>query len=948
MAAERKILIINGVERSFLCDTEKDSLAEALRNLGLTGTKIGCGAGQCGACNVIVNGKLVRSCVRKISTVDDYSTVLTIEGLGTAEHLHPLQFAWIACGGVQCGFCSPGFIISSKALLDENPNPTRQEVRDWFQKNRNACRCTGYKQLVDSVMQAAKILRGEETMEDVKKRLAPDGKVFNTRYMRPEALGKVLGVTDYGDDIAVKTKEIWHLAPVMPKLSHAVIKNIDYSEALKMPGVYQVITSKDIKGINRITFPIGSKLAKSDGFERPILNDAKVFRIGDIVALVAADTRRHAREAAELVKVEYEPLPEYLSVLDAIATDAVQIHPGIPNVVLTKPLYKGNDTREVIPKSKYVAEGSFFSSRQPHLPIEPDCGEAYVDKDGVLTILYKSHGIYMTQGLIAAGVGLPPEKIRIVMNPSGGAFGYSFSVGFPAVLGVAALATGHHVSLTLSYEEHQHYTGKRSASFSNSRLACDEKGKLTASEFDIAYDKGTFSELADGTADSGIKLFGFPYHIPNCRHLAKIVFTNNAFSTAYRCFGAPEIFTNIEAMMDILAEKAGIDPLEFRYVNALREGEVAIYGRKLNEYPYPELLDRLRPKYLALKERAKKNSTPNRPHGVGVACGMFIAASKGDHAEAAIELNQDGTVTTYNTWQEMGQGSTVGTLAFVHEALRPLDLRPNQIKLVMSDTKFCPNTGPSGGSRSNIMCGGATEDAADKLLSAMRKPDGTYRTYDEMQKEGIPTKYFGAYDRAMEAMASGPDDVSDENTGYGAMSQEYCCAVFASEVEVERATGKTTVVALHCVADIGIITNYTSADGQAYGGMEHSIGYALSEDYSDFKKHINLAASGFPYINTIPDGDDFTVEYTEIPRNLGPMHGVGGCSEAFQSSGHVAILNAVYNAAGVRITTLPATPEKVKSAIEDKEKGVAKPYEKYQLGGDMHDILDYMKANPVA
>jgi aldehyde oxidoreductase len=313
----------------------------------------------------------------------------------------------------------------------------------------------------------------------------------------------------------------------------------------------------------------------------------------------------------------------------------------------------------------------------------------------------------------------------------------------------------------------------------------------------------------------------------------------------------------------------------------------------------------------------------------------------------AIELNPDGTVTTYNTWQEMGQGSTVGTLTFVHEALRPLGLRPDQIKLVMSDTKCCPNTGPSGGSRSNIMCGGATEDAANKLLDAMRKPDGTFRTYEEMKSENIPTKYLGAYDRPMEPMASGPDDVSDENTGYGAFSQEYCCATYTAEVEVDEATGKTRVVALHCVADIGMITNYTSVDGQAFGGMEHSIGFALSEDYSDFKKHATLAGAGFPYIEMIPDDVDFTAEYTEIPRKLGPMAGVGGCSEAFQSSGHVAILNAIYDAAGVRITTLPATPEKVKGAIEDKKNGVEKPYEKYDLGGEMHYILDYMKANPV-
>jgi aldehyde oxidoreductase len=359
------------------------------------------------------------------------------------------------------------------------------------------------------------------------------------------------------------------------------------------------------------------------------------------------------------------------------------------------------------------------------------------------------------------------------------------------------------------------------------------------------------------------------------------------------------------------------------------------------------MLRRLRPKYEALRERAKKNSTPDRPHGVGVACGFFFASSAGDHAEVALELNPDGSVTNYNTWQEMGQGSEVGTLAFTHEALKPLGLRADQVRMVMSDTKFCPNTGPSGGSRSNIMCGGATLDAATKLLSAMRKPNGTYRTYEEMTAEGIPTKYLGVFDREAEPMATGPDDVRDENTGYGAMTAEYCCAAYAAEVEVEKATGKIKVAALHCVADVGTVTNYNSLDGQAFGGMEHSVGYALSEDYSDFKKHTTLVGAGFPYINTIPDGDDFTVEYTEIPRSLDAF-GAGGASESFQSSGHVAILNAVYDAAGIRIATLPATPEKVKKALEDKASGKQKPFEKYYFGSDFHDTLDYMKANPVA
>jgi aldehyde oxidoreductase len=223
----------------------------------------------------------------------------------------------------------------------------------------------------------------------------------------------------------------------------------------------------------------------------------------------------------------------------------------------------------------------------------------------------------------------------------------------------------------------------------------------------------------------------------------------------------------------------------------------------------------------------------------------------------------------------------------------------------------------------------------------MRKPDGSYRNYAEMTAGHIPTKYVGVHDFPLNE-----DNPHDENTGNGAMGADLCYAAFVSEVEVEVATGKVKVAAIHCVADVGTVTNYNSLDGQAYSGMEHSIGYALSENYADMDKHANIAGSGFPYIDMIPDGDNFTAEYTETPREYGPA-GAGGASECFQSSGHAAILNAIYNAVGVRIQTLPATPDKVKKALEEKKNGTYKLQEKYYLGDEFYETLDYMRANPV-
>ncbi|MDR1028048.1 MAG: 2Fe-2S iron-sulfur cluster binding domain-containing protein, partial [Clostridiales Family XIII bacterium] len=297
----RKVMLkVNGVERMFIFDPEKDTLAETLRRYGLTGIKVGCNAGQCGACSIIVDGKVVRSCMKKMSAVKENSEIETIEGLGTAASLHPLQQAWITYGGVQCGFCTPGFIMSAKALLDGNPDPTREEVRDWFQKHRNICRCTGYKPIVDSVMEAAAVLRGEKTMEDITFQAEGIERIYNSKFPRPAALGKVLGVTDYGDDIKHKMPPgTLHVAIIQPKItSHALILNIDCAEAEQMPGVVRVVTAKDVKGTNRIIEPLFHPRSTLDGSDRPIFMDEKFFRYGDVVGAVVADTQEHARAAA--------------------------------------------------------------------------------------------------------------------------------------------------------------------------------------------------------------------------------------------------------------------------------------------------------------------------------------------------------------------------------------------------------------------------------------------------------------------------------------------------------------------------------------------------------------------------------------------------------------------------------------------------------------------------
>ena len=953
MALKKMWLTINGANRMFMCDPEKESLAEVLRRLGLTSVKVGCGIGVCGSCSVMLNGELVRSCARKMSRVDEYSTVTTVEGIGTPNNLHPIQVAFMNAGAIQCGFCTPGFVVAAYGLLSKNNNPTREEVRDWFHKNRNVCRCTGYKQIVDAVMDAAKVMRGEAKIEDIMVKMPEDKEYYGKPLVRPTAVAKVCGLADYGDDQELKMpRRAYHVAMVQPRLAHhAKILKIDTSEAEKMAGVSKVILAEDIKAAG------GSNIMAEGNFHerstvrfpsRKVLNDDVIYRYGDVVALVAADSKEHAREAAAKVKVEIEKLPEYLNFLEAAMPDAQRIHEDTPNIFCQQPVLKGvgledaYKVAELIDGADFKAEGSFYSTREPHLSIEGDSVQAYFDEDGYLTFQCKSQGVYSSIGRIGDSIGVPKNKMRVVMNPTGASFGWSTNAGDLCLAGAAAVIMQAPVALSMSYEEHQHFSGKRCPCHSNGRLACDKNGKITAAEFEFGLDHGAYSWGGDDCMTKQPRFAFFPYNIPNVAGLARVANTNHNFGTAYRSYGSPQAYTLSEALIDMLAEEAGIDPFEFRWINIAREGETNVNSYPFRQYPMEEMMKIMKPIYDKAVAEAKAADTPAKRRGVGLAWGGFNVTEGGeDKASAAIELNPDGTFTKYDTYQELGQGGDIGSLMLTLEALKPLGVTPEMIRLVQNDTKLCPDSGMSGASRTHFMSGRATMIAAEQLINAMKKPDGSFRTYDEMKAEGIETKYVGTYSNT-----SVPGLCRlDPNTGIGDPTPAYTYCLNLAEVEVDTATGKTTVLRFTCVDDVGKVGNIAAVNGQAYGGISHSIGFALSENYDDVKKHTNIASSGVPYIKDIPD--EINVIHYERPDEVGPF-GSSGASEAFQSAGHMAVINGISNACGVRIHELPALPAKVKAGLEAIAAG-KKPEapKKYFLGSDLYEELENIKANPV-
>ena len=553
-----------------------------------------------------------------------------------------------------------------------------------------------------------------------------------------------------------------------------------------------------------------------------------------------------------------------------------------------------------------MVEGEYYLQRQPHLTIEPDVGFAYFDEEGRLTIHSKSIGIYLHHAMIAPASGIEPDKLRMVQNPAGGTFGYKFSPTMEALLGVAAMATGRRSSC-YDYFQHITYTGKRSPFFIKLKFGADKDGKILAMETDWTVDHGPYSEFGDLLTLRGAQFIGAGYDIPNIRGIGRTVCTNHAWGSAFRAYGSPQSFLASESLMDELAEKMGMDPLELRYMNVYRPGATTPTGQAPEVYQLPGD-DRQAAAQVSggPEEGAKAESTPEKKKGVGISLGIYGCGLDGpDASEVRVELTPDGRHDLHHLGgPRPGRGH--GDAGHGPRGPAARWARPGaRSSRCMNDTALTPNSGPAGGSRQQVVTGNAIKNGCEQLLNAMSKPDGGYRTYDEMVAEKIPLRYTGKWTASM-------CTACDANC-QGEPFSVYMYGVFMAEVAVDIATGKTTVEKYTVMADIGKINNKLVVDGQIYGGMAQGIGLALSEDFEDLKKHTTLAACGIPYAKDIPD--DIEILYVENPRENGPF-GAAGVGELPLTSPHVAIINAIHNACGVRIRHLPALPEKVLAGLK--------------------------------
>ena len=838
-------LTVNGRPTQAFID-DKAVLLDYLRNeLSLTGAKQSCDRkGQCGACTVIVNGRAVLSCLTKMKDLEG-AEVITVEGLGTPANPHLIQEAFVLAGAVQCGFCTPGMIMAAKALLDKNTNPSKDEIKQALR--RNLCRCTGYVKIIEAVELAGKFIRGEASPEQY--RVDAGGPKLGVSHPRPSALIKACGQAEFIADL--KIPGALELAAVRSPMAHAEILGIDASEALASPGVVGVMTAKDVKGTNRLKYIVA---------DRPLLCEDKVRYYGDPVAVVAAETREQAIAAVEKVKVEYKPLPVLASPAEALAEGASQLHEEFPNECFTFPTVKG-DADKALAESAAVVEAHYITSCNHQAPLEPEVCVSYLEgegEDAQLVVIGRSINIHHHLRMIQDAVGW--ENTRYEEAFTGGQFGIKLEITSEGIAAAAALHFQRPVRYIPGLLESMQMTSKRHPFDMKVRLGADADGKLTGFDIDMTVDNGAYHSNGNVIINRALQMLSGSYNIPHVKAASRLVYTNNPWGSAARGAGPPQAHFALECSMNKLAEKLGIDPLEFRKMNSLHPGESKSTGQVVEEWPFPELCEAIKPHY----ERGVKEAEAYRQgvirRGVGIGAGAFGIGGPGDQGVASVELDEDGGVTIYAAAADPGEGNdSMFTQIGAHIMGLPLD----KVRLVSKNTDLTAASGPAAGSRITFMIGGgAVEDGLRQLKASMDETGA--KNAEELKATGKPIRYLGR----KKSFEAGP---LDPETGQGPSFDSQVHALQLAEVEVNTETGEARVIRMTTAVDAGTVINPLNLEGQVQGGMDMGTGWALREQYIPGKTK-DWVTFKYPSMKTT---FDMNVIVQETPRKRGTV-GAGG------------------------------------------------------------------------
>lgn len=880
---------VNGIPREVLADGDA-VLLDYLRNeLDLTGAKQSCDRkGQCGACTVIVDGKAVPSCLVKLSSLEG-SQVITTEGLGTPENPHFIQTAFALSGAIQCGFCTPGLIMATKALLSENPDPDPDAIKKALR--RNLCRCTGYVKIIKAVQLAARFMRGEITPEQAAPK--PGEGLIGAALPRPSALAKACGTARFTADY--KIPGAIEIAVVRSEVPHAEIKSIDASAAEKMPGVLGVMTAKDIQGTNRL------KLVVDD---RPVLCPNRVRYVGDPIALVAARSQAEALAASKAVVVELEPLPVLKSPKQAMSQDAPQLHDDRPNLCFQQPQIKG-DADQALAKSAAMVEARFNTQLNHQAPLEPEATVAYWSEDdggeeAQLMVVGRSINIHLHLAMLKEALGW--EKMSYEEAYTGGQFGIKIEVVSEALCAAAAIHFRKPVRYIPSLHESMLMTPKRHPFQMDVKLAADANGKLTAYCNDIVVDNGAYQSMGNVVINRTLLMLSGSYHIPNIKASSRLVYTNNPWGAAARGAGPPQGNFALECAVEMLARRMGMDPFEFRLQNFLEPGQSKSTGRVVTEWPMPGLMEAMRPHY----QRARQEAADYRgslKRGVGLATGSFGIGTPGDVSTVEVELDADGGVSVYAAAADPGEGNDSMLSQLTAETMNiPLE----KVRIHTRSTDLTKPSGPAAGSRITYMIGSALLDALDKLKTALAESGA--KNAAELEAAGKETRYQGS----KQNQDAGP---LDPETGQGPSFESQVHAVQMVELEVDTTSGAVRILKMTTAVDAGTVINPLNLTGQLEGGADMGVGLALREEYLAGETK-DWRSFKFPTIN-----DSFPQEVIirKTPRPKGPM-GCTGVGEMCMVPTAPAVINGINDAAGVFISDLPATPEKILAALAANQK----------------------------
>lgn len=526
-------------------------------DLNLTGTKEGCGAGECGTCSVFVDGKLVKSCLMPAAKAQG-TKIETIEGLAAPGDLTPMQRAFHKTGASQCGYCIPGMVMAATSALRENPKADIEEIKERL--GGNICRCTGYTKIFEAVEMARAVIAGDmpETALDED---SVEESYIGANVRRLDAPSKVSGRLKYAADI--KMHDMLQMQVLRSPHAHAKIVSIDTSEAEAMDGVACVITADDVPG--------------NDGFgvfvhDQPIMARGKVRHVGEAVAAVAAEDHLTARRALSKIKVEYEELPGLFDPAEAMAKGAPVIHDYAPdNLVKHIPVRKG-DPDKGFAEADIIIEDDFGTQQVEHAYLEPEAGIAYVDPDDVVVVISPSQNITHHRHMLAEIIAKPINKVRFIMSPVGGGFGGKEDMIYQGMLALCAMKTYRPIQLNFTREESLIASAKRHPSQVHYKMGLKNDGRITAIAFDMLSDGGAYGMSSEGVMRKAAILSCGPYEVHNLSVDTRAVYTNNTPSGAFRTFGGMQAQFATESMMDMAAEALGMDPFEIRRVNMMKIG----------------------------------------------------------------------------------------------------------------------------------------------------------------------------------------------------------------------------------------------------------------------------------------------------------------------------------------------------------------------------------------